>query len=48
MYGYCTLTFNYIKSYYNHFLYNKSSLTPEKLSSHENNAVFLKSKTEEF
>lgn len=47
-YGYCTLTFNYIKSYYNHFLYNKSSLTPEKLSSHGCSAVFLKSKTEEF
>lgn len=46
--GYCTLTFNYIKSYYNHFLYNKSSLTPEKLSSHGCSAVFLKSKTEEF
>lgn len=42
MYGYCTLTFNYIKSYYNHFLYNKSSLTPEKLSSHGCSAVFLK------
>lgn len=48
VYGYCTLTFNYIKSYYNHFFYNKSSSTPEKLSSHEYNAVFLKSKTEEF
>lgn len=48
VYGYCTLTFNYIKSYYNHFLYNKSSLTPEKLSSHGCSAVFLKSKTEEF
>lgn len=47
-YGYCTLTFNYIKSYYNHFLYNKSSLTPEKLSSHGCSAAFLKSKTEEF
>lgn len=42
VYGYCTLTFNYIKSYYNHFLYNKSSLTPEKLSSHGCSAVFLK------
>lgn len=48
VYGNCTLTFNYIKSYYNHFLYNKSSLTPEKLSSHGCSAVFLKSKTEEF
>lgn len=48
VYGYCTLTFNYIKSHYNHFLHNKSSLTPEKLSSPGCSAVLLKSKTEEF